>query len=953
MAYYKPTLYTPDWKRIRNMINGYQSGYRPVSRPRDYSVYNYDASLMPAETLPIPEEEYVPPVESASLPQGETSLDSLVYDNDKSLDKFKGGNTGSGMSKNPMAYLQAAGDLASMGMDIYNYSKSQVALPAYTNYHAGNVNSMAGYNMMRQGPMLSHNLAHKQTAGEVVGDTLTKTAKGALDGLSVGGPWGALAGAVIGLGMGIGNAATKGATYRKDIAKINYFNDVQRDNYRRAQRQALDNIQAQRNMGINYQRHMNTYGLGGTVEPSELMQVTQFNTGGTHEGNPYGGVPIGVGENGKPNLVEEGEVRWKDFIFSKRVKPTDEVLKKYNTYMKGGFESYADLANKILKLHKEREDSPFDKAAINTQMQRLADAQEWQKMADEAAENGMTPEEYSEYLQYAQQGQQFADGGETGDWRDRRKMRNRKGEDGMPVHGAGTKAYYDANKSGNAWYIEKYLDALYGRMSGGAGFMWDKDGNRISYNDSDLNRYGAKVSEILQKDPDAVYYMYNRISEINNEFGNGQPIGTTAIPNVYDMGFVMDSLGNPAVAWDGSKYYIPTGGEMSTTPYASTYTGGPYGGLNVAPPMDKSVFGVNQAGTNTMRNTIEAEIEAYKQRMANNSYAKGGPYKSANNYQGDTWVNYLKYRDTIPGSVEAFTEAYNKANGTKYSSETILKNLKDNKWGSITDAFLKYANDLSAQSTAATETNVNTNGQPPVVKTATATTLMPNNEASDVMLQYKVGNSLGLSRYDGMRLAPVFDSLRSVLEQNAPDYTYAGQLASLYRPISYRPVGQYARFRPIDQHYLDTMERQRQNTLYGYYRQNAISPAAANYYATLAATIGGSQAAQAYRDSVLQNNQNRNSVLAMNNQIEAARARTQQINYQNYANIMAQSYAAAEQERLAVEQAREANKQNLAANIGQVGRELSDRYYVSKNPALFYGPIGAYYKYIQEQNKKR
>lgn len=34
-----------------------------------------------------------------------------------------------------------------------------------------------------------------------------------------------------------------------------------------------------------------------------------------------------VGNNGKQNLVEQGEVKYNNFIFSKRVYPTKEIFK--------------------------------------------------------------------------------------------------------------------------------------------------------------------------------------------------------------------------------------------------------------------------------------------------------------------------------------------------------------------------------------------------------------------------------------------------------------------------------------------------------------------------------------------------------------------------------------------------------------------------------------------------
>lgn len=47
--------------------------------------------------------------------------------------------------------------------------------------------------------------------------------------------------------------------------------------------------------------------------------VTLFEAGGTHEENPMGGIPQGIGSNGKPNLVEEGETKWDDYIFSNSI----------------------------------------------------------------------------------------------------------------------------------------------------------------------------------------------------------------------------------------------------------------------------------------------------------------------------------------------------------------------------------------------------------------------------------------------------------------------------------------------------------------------------------------------------------------------------------------------------------------------------------------------------------
>lgn len=67
--------------------------------------------------------------------------------------------------------------------------------------------------------------------------------------------------------------------------------------------------------------------------------VTMFEAGGTHEQNPLGGIPQGVGSNGKPNLVEEGETKWNDYIFSNSLGfggKIDSGVSSNNVYKEGG-----------------------------------------------------------------------------------------------------------------------------------------------------------------------------------------------------------------------------------------------------------------------------------------------------------------------------------------------------------------------------------------------------------------------------------------------------------------------------------------------------------------------------------------------------------------------------------------------------------------------------------------
>ena len=100
--------------------------------------------------------------------------------------------------------------------------------------------------------------------------------------------------------------------------------------------------------------------------------VIQINSGGLHSTNPYGGVQMGVDNQGIPNLVEEGEVVWNDYVFSNRLKPNKDMKKK-NKY-KGT--TFANIAKNLQKESEERPNDPISKRGLEAGMSRLAEAQE-------------------------------------------------------------------------------------------------------------------------------------------------------------------------------------------------------------------------------------------------------------------------------------------------------------------------------------------------------------------------------------------------------------------------------------------------------------------------------------------------------------------------------------------------------------------------------------------------
>lgn len=101
--------------------------------------------------------------------------------------------------------------------------------------------------------------------------------------------------------------------------------------------------------------------------------VILIGNGGTHESNPYEGVPMGVDPEGTPNLVEEGEVIFNDYVFSKRLKVPKAVRNKYKL---GGPLTFADAALRMSKEAEERPNDPISQNGLEDSMMKLMIAQE-------------------------------------------------------------------------------------------------------------------------------------------------------------------------------------------------------------------------------------------------------------------------------------------------------------------------------------------------------------------------------------------------------------------------------------------------------------------------------------------------------------------------------------------------------------------------------------------------
>ena len=125
--------------------------------------------------------------------------------------------------------------------------------------------------------------------------------------------------------------------------------------------------------------------------------LMHIDAGGSHSENPYDGVQIGTDSEGTPNLVEENEVIFNDYVFSNRINIDATTKEKFHLPKKKDI-TYADLAKRLEKEISERVNDPISKSGFKAQMQTLEEQQERQKQEMEAqrakeAFESLSPEE--------------------------------------------------------------------------------------------------------------------------------------------------------------------------------------------------------------------------------------------------------------------------------------------------------------------------------------------------------------------------------------------------------------------------------------------------------------------------------------------------------------------------------------------------------------------------------
>lgn len=300
-----------------------------------------------------------------------------------------------------------------------------------TNFDVGDYDTlMSVYNPLALNNMVTFGQVRGGSTSGRVGNVLSATANGAMTGATFG-PWGALAGAATGLAAGIGGWIAGDSKAKSRVDELNAENHMASNEY-------INNFSANaERIGNNMFRNkiLNIAACGGLLnhkfafgglQPDYSNGATLIRNGGSHESNPYDGVQVGVDPHGVPNLVEEGEVIYDDYVYSNRLKPTKKQLESILLPTKYFGKTYAEIAKDIQLRSDEMPNDPIERAGLEDGMYKLRAIQdetkqrkeqsrfmrEFNKLSDDdkfALINGINKEAQMQQQQRLAEEQQMAD----------------------------------------------------------------------------------------------------------------------------------------------------------------------------------------------------------------------------------------------------------------------------------------------------------------------------------------------------------------------------------------------------------------------------------------------------------------------------------------------------------------------------------------------------------------
>lgn len=444
------------------------------------------------------------------------------------------------------------------------------------------------------------------------------------------------------------------------------------------------------------------YALGGNLRTNGMdwtNGITLIDNGGTHEQNPLQGVPMGIDEQGKPNLVEEGEVIWNNYVFSNRIPIPDELAKALK--IQGKNMTFADAAKKAQKESEERPNDPISKRGLQASMARLQAAQESLKQGLAGQQGGNDGQ--------GGQSPMYAGGG------DLRKRLKAIDLSGFPlyatyIHPEGSNAYGFKNmppnvpaKDGGGFayykdgkYDQGYLDFVNSVNDEDAkviaDYIKDYTGNvltpaQLRANATDIGKEGGGYSVAHQ----ILGQLYDKTNKNNGwtgtrgnyewGFGHGLDDFWTALGKANNSNDkeAADAIANRANPWEAMTHY--------NTVY-------------VSPPADGNT-------------KVPQAIGEQKKAQGNNT---GKPFEN-----GDSPLAYLRYAPAIGAGLGVFSDLMGWTNKPDYTNADFAlnsaKGLRDVHYNPIGDYIGYtpldrefYINQLNAQAGSTRRAITNNSG---------------------------------------------------------------------------------------------------------------------------------------------------------------------------------------------------------------------------------------------------
>lgn len=279
-----------------------------------------------------------------------------------SLDNL--GSTVSGLVSGVGTIVDAS--MANAEVDTTKADNAIEAINAYTPVNTSLSGITSGYNALN-----FNNDINAEDMTVTTGEGLANMGRAGLagftTGMQTGGIWGGIIEGIAGLGAS-GSAWAAGSTKAKREAE-RLQNEEERAILSATNKAINARDEYFNNKYNNFKTNLVAYGGPIYKHSGDWSNgVTFINEGGTHEQNPLGGVPVGVDQEGIPNLVEEGEVIWNDYVFSNRLKPTKKQLE--TTGFDPKYEGYT-FAKIVEDVQKASAENPLDKISTDTLNENL------------------------------------------------------------------------------------------------------------------------------------------------------------------------------------------------------------------------------------------------------------------------------------------------------------------------------------------------------------------------------------------------------------------------------------------------------------------------------------------------------------------------------------------------------------------------------------------------------